>query len=280
MKRLIAAAAALFLLLSAVSVYAGDAQKASGEVLYHQDFADIDSFASSGIRIGTSSSEASVISCAGDALEIRTLDKGRIHLILPDFERGESDTFTIEFSFRFTDIHSSNGYLAPILTCRGCDPGNITSVPIRADGSVDDFKLTDDAYAEALRSAETVYVKIPVISGAVNTVFFEIDGKTFSAERRELLVISDGSVGFTVRNCNVEIDEVYIVNGVGYEEKNGYYSENSYANENAPALTPDCPEAEGEIAPPTGDNSYIPAVVALTAGIGLVVLGVLGRRRR
>ncbi|MBR3998298.1 MAG: hypothetical protein IKI93_08145, partial [Clostridia bacterium] len=183
MKKLFPIVLVLMMILTATGIYAMDTEKLAGEVLYHQNFSDISDFSASGIRIGTSSSENSLVSCEGDSLEIHTYDSGRVYIILPDAEKGDSDSYTIEFSFRFKNIHSENGFIAPILTCRGCEPANITSVTIRADGTVDEFSALDAELSEAIASGETIHVKIPVKDGMMYKIIFSADGKEYTAER-------------------------------------------------------------------------------------------------
>ena len=278
MKKLFPIVLVFMLILSAAGVYAMDSEKLVGEVLYHQDFGDISDYSSGGIRLGTSSSENSLVRCEGDSLEVHTYDKGRVYVILPEAEKGDSDSYTIEFSFRFTDIHSENGFIAPILTCRGCEPANITSVTIRADGTVDEFSPLDDELKAAISSGRTIHVKIPVKGGMMYKILFTADGKEYTAERNNLISVSKGNIGFTVRNTNVEVDEVYLVNGTDYSAKSGYYADNSFARDDAPVAAANCQQSAEITAPPTGDNTMLIAVFAGAALIGIAALALMKKR--
>jgi len=278
MKKLLPIVLILMLILSAASVYAMDLEKAVGEVLYHQDFSDITDFSSSGIRVGTSSSENSLVRCEGDALEVHTYDRGRVYVILPEAEKGNAESYTIEFSFRFTDIHTENGFIAPILTCRGCEPANITSVTIRSDGTVDEFSALDDELKDAISSGKTIGVKIPVTGGMMYKIIFTSDGKEYSAERNNLIPVSKGNIGFTVRNADVEVDEVYLVNGTDYSEKSGYYADNSFASDDAPVTAPSCSQYGGMTSPATGDNTMMIVIFACAALVGVGVLALTKKK--
>ena len=264
----------------ACGVLAGDAAKSAGDVLYHQDFSEIAAFSSSGIRVGSLSSQSAVIFCETDSLSVENNDKDRVYLILPTVDFGDALTFTLEFSFRFTDTSLDHGYIAPILTCRGCDPSNVTALTLRADGSVDDFKSIDPDFAAAVKAGETVHVSVPVVSGAVNKILFRVGEREYTSERNDLLVISKGSLGFIIRNCDVEIDEIFIVSGTDYAVKTGYYAEKSYADYDTPVQAEECSESNVHYAPPTGDNSGVILIILAVAAVGLVVLGVLGRKKR
>lgn len=275
MKRFLPIFVVIVMLVSCISVSAKDPVIPVGEVLYHQSFGEVTDIVDSGVRIGSASSQNSFIACPRESLEVRTYDTGRVYLLLPEAEKHSDGTYTIEFTFRFTDVHTDNGYIAPILTCRGDEPTNISSVVIRADGSVDDFEEPADELREAVAGGETVGVKIPVDSWAIHEIIFEVGEAEYTLERDNVLMINEGSMGFVVRNTDVQIDEVYVVYGLDYEEKLGYYAENSYAADDSPAE--DIVGGE-EYAPDTADGAWVMLACAAVCGVGLVRL--LRKERR
>lgn len=271
MKRLFPLILALLLFMLSVGVYAMNAEPEVGEVLYHQDFNDVTDIVNSGIRIGTASSVNSMVGCPAESLEIHTYDSGRVYVILPDIEKGEDGSYTIEFTFRFTDIHKTNGFIAPILTCRGSEPSNITSLVIRADGTIDDFETPDEALQSAISGGETISVRIPVQSWAIHKIILSAGDIEYTLERESVLKISSGSIGFTVRNANASIDEVYLVFGTDYEEKIGYYADQSYATDEAPAVSETNGES-AELSPATADGLMIMLSAAAVCGVSCVIL--------
>ncbi len=257
---------AVTLLLLTVPISANNPVYIQGEVLYHQDFAVLSDFSLSGIQKGTASSELSAFSCRDGAFRIETFDDGRVYAILPSSNR--TTDFTLEFDFSFTKTANSNGYLAAILTSTGEEPGNISQVTIRAKGTIDDFEAPSPELAEHIRLGETVSVKIPVENGVVKTLFLSADGVTEEIQRTSLMLIGSGNRGFSVRNADVDIREVFIVNGTDYENKVGYWAEHSYADDSASSgtVTPTGPDSNNsETAPETEDHFPI-AVLLISAG--------------
>lgn len=269
MKRILSViifCASLVLFSGFVTLFAGasDPLPQTGEVLYHQDFSDISDFYATGIAEGTLGSKKAVFDCSGDSLKIETKDNERVYIILPHTDAG--DSYTIEFDFAFDDVSSKNGYISYILTCRGTEPTNISSITIRVNGSVDDFKALDETLSEKISSGERVTCRIPIENGALHVIeFITSDGSKYSVERNSVLVITEGERGFIVRNAVVSVSEIYIVNGIGYSEKSGYYAENSYAGNQAAVS-----ESTGgaETSPKTGDyKNAFPCILAAAAGI-------------
>ena len=275
MKRLFGLLGIILSFMIAFGVSAGDSSRIEGEVLYHQDFSVESKLCESGIRIGTQSSENSEITCKGDTLEIKTFDRGRVYAILPDVARDAA--YTVEFSFRFTVISEENGFISLILTCRGEEPTNISDVVFRANGTVDGFDAPCDMVQSAIRSGELVNVQIPVRNQVVNEIIMTAGEYQCVVERDNIMVISDGQMGFSVRNASVELPEIYIVHGVGYAEKSGYFTDSSYSEDGddevivpKPSETAESEEdAAVEISPDTGDR--VAALLMLAVGGGAVV---------
>ena len=219
-----------------------------GFVLYHQDFSQLSDMTKSGIKVGLLSTKDAEYSCAGDSLRVTTGDGGRSYLILPETDRGES--YTTEFSFRFTDTSHESGYLGFILTCRGNEPNNITSLVFRANGSIDDFEPLPDEMAQAIAAGEEVKVTLP-------------------AERNSMIAVGEGNMGLVFRYIGVEIPEIYVVNGVDYPEKIGNYVSDSYASDEHPVVTPGWDDI-GEGAPPTYDHLELILLGIALGAIGMV----------
>ncbi len=221
----------------------------AGQVLYRQSFADVSDYAKSGLVTGTSTAEAAEIGIRDDALQIRSVDGGRAYILLPGVARGTS--YTVEFSFRFTESGRENGSLAFLLTCRGAEPTNITSLVIRGNGTVDEFDEPDEDLVRAIRGGYWVDVAIPVEDGALHrmTMTVQKTGVSYELERASVLVLTPGTMGFSVRNTCAAVSDVWLVNGVDYTEKTGdtasYIVDRKAPEEQAqksPAKTPEAPE--------------------------------------
>ncbi len=270
------------LVLTSVFAYAGDAEgrraaraaqlaeilaeRDIGEVLYHQDFSVLGELEESGILRGTSSSENSYFTCVGDSLELDTYDNERVYALLPKI--GVEDSYTIEFDFAFSEIGSKNGYIGFLLTSRGTEPTNITSLTIRANGTVDDFESPCQAIVEAIEGGGTVKVKIPIEKNVLNEIELSANGTVCVLERDSVKVIDDGGMGFVVRNASVDVSEIFVVHGTGYATKNGKYATESYASDPIPISTID--DTVGAETSPETCDPLVPCAAALTmAAMGL-----------
>ncbi len=277
MKRLYPLVLAMLLFLFAVAVGAAEEEREVGEVLYHQDFGDLADLSESAIRLGTTSAPSTSVSCPGEYLEIHTYDSGRAYVLLPFVEMKADGSYTLEFSFCFENSRQDNAYLGAILTCRGEEPTNITPVLIRADGSVDDFSRPDEKISEAIRNGEVVGVKIPMPSGVLHEMILTTsDGSSCTIKRNNVQVISYDNMGFLVRNTDVRINEIFLVNGTGYENKTGPYAENS--TEESVGDDPSAGGQNGEHAPQTGDEAVLWTFVTVLSFIGFAVV-ILPKKR-
>ncbi len=270
MRKLSHFVAFLVILFLCLPVSAQNSSFDAGEVLYHQDFSEVNDISVSGVVMGTSTSPMCMISVAGDSLDLITNNGGRTYALLPSFAKG--NTYTVEFSFSFSEIASDNGYLAYILTSRGEEPTNISSIVFRADGTVDDFDEPDAVLVEAVSAGETVNVEIPVSGGALYQIKLECGGAEYVLERDSLLVIGDGNIGFSARNASASVGEIYVVSGVDYDSLKGYYADNSYAADNSPVNRND----GEEYSPATFD----PLVCVMTAAAAMMfVLPAAGKKK-
>jgi hypothetical protein len=242
-----------------------------GEVIYHQDFSEVSDFSKTGIQKGSASSPNSLFFCADGSFRIQTYDDGRVYAILPHTDWTED--FTVEFDFSFQKTANSNGYLAVMLTSAGEEPSNISQLIFRIKGTVDDFEAPSEEMAKSIRLGEQINVKIPVKNGVVKSLTLSANGITEELDRTSLLLIGSGSRGFSVRNADVDISEIYIVNGTDYGEKLGYWAEHSYAE----SVGTDVPSNGGETAPETGDSL---AVMAGLTAFGAVMMMKHLRKRK
>ena len=267
MKRLLIMIVAVVALLC-TTVNASYMDYDTGHVLYHQNFAHISDFAKTGIKIGLLSTKNATYSCAGDSLAVKTDDGGRSYLILPEIDRG--DSYTVEFSFRFTDTSHENGYLGYILTCRGDEPHNITRLVIRVNGTIDEFEQLPEEMAQAIAAGEETKITIPVEDNIFYHIIVEVGGAQFTAERDSMISIGDGNMGLQFRYVGTEVSEIYVVNGVDYSEKIGNYVTDSYASDEHPVITPGG-DMLGEGAPATYDSLSLIVAGLVFSGVATVI---------
>ena len=248
-KRIFVLLLTVFLVLSlAFSVSA--AAYGIGEVLYHQDFGSISSMPTeiTGIRKGTNSSPDSMLWLNNSALYMITNDDLRTYALLPEIPWTES--YTIEFDFWLCDPLSTRGYLAFMLTCWGEEPSNITSLMIRADGTIDDFGTLTPEMTEILqKQQEMVHVEIPIENGILYEVTLSAGDTSCTLQRQSLKRITEGNRGFCIRNTSAAIGEVYVVNGTGYTAKSGEYAMSSWSDDPSHTLM--------DPAPPTGESVWL-----------------------
>ncbi len=280
MKRLIAGIILplVLVILMCGSVFAMDDTVDVGEVLFHQDFslvsksggAGLDEY---GLRFGSAGSTPEEMSLTDGSLSLKTGSGNRLYLLLCDTDK--TDSFTGEFTFRFVEPESSRAYLAFMLTCRGEEPTNISSVVIRADGTVDDFSEPTREMKKAITSGEAVSVKIPIESGVLSEMTLTAGEKSCTLKRSDVLLVSSGSNGFVMRNTGVELDEIYIVHGAHYAVKTGYYADNTYSAA-VEAEYHDVSEGTAELSPETGEGS-VGIAVLVSSFVGAKIVS---RRKR
>lgn len=255
-KKLALMFAVIALFVFSLPVSAANPEIADGEVLYHQVFTDGLSIERCGIKLGTAGSQAVYMNTSDDGLNISTYDTERTYILLPRFY--VTDSRTIEFSFRFDGKRTDNARLAVMLTCRGDEPTNITSVVFRAGGTVDGFTEPSENIKQAVADGKTVEVKIPLESGVLHEITMASGGEECTLEKREVMVVSAGDLGFVLRNADATINNITVVSGVGYSEKTGYYADRSYSDDivhKVPDLPDEFPVDDTETSPETGDGS-------------------------
>ena len=289
---LMAAAVALALFLFPLYAAAADpttAEMPAGQILFHQKYAEIDSWAKTGVRVGTSSPDDAKIELKDGDMYIRTIGGGRAYALLPAVARQTS--YTVEFTFRFAESGHENGSIAYLLACRGDEPTNVTSLVIRGNGTIDDFTVPDKL-RDTIRYGYTATVIIPVEDGTLHHIRVVTAEDTYELERSSVLLLRDGGAGFSVRGTAAAVSEVWIVNGCGYEEKTGdtasYTVEITPEKETPGADGPGGAKAEdktggGKVAPNTKDpfrenTKYTLPAAVMSASV--LICGYVFRRRK
>ena len=280
MKKILAILVVMLMAVFSVAVSADEMELGIGEVLYHQDFADIGEFSGTGIKLGTLSSTAVEYGCMGEYFSVQTKDSGRVYMILPEIEHG--NTYTVEFTFKFTDTSNPRGYIAYMLTCRGEEPANITPLVFRADGSISDFLDVPAELSEKIAAGEEIKVTVPIEENILQRIIVETGDNVYTIERVSMLVVNSGGMGLQYRQIGAAVREIYIVNGVGYTEKTGEMADSSYATDDKPVICPDG-DSGNNCAPVTGDLGFgVSLVAAVFSGAALIALtsGKIKRRRQ
>ena len=240
------------------------ADPAAGTVLFAQRYADLTDVRFSGIRIGTSGGTPRLGTDGG--LRIDVSDDLKAYLLLPDVPGGAwCDTYTVAFSFRFTDVFAANGYFGFLMTAQGDGPSNRTEVILRASGTCDGVGDLDPAIAEALSAGKTVSVSVLVDHGMMYEIRVRAGENEQSLSLPGVKTVGTGSRGFVLRNASVAVESVEVVSGVGYGEKLGSLASDSY-----------WVESEGPDAPDTVD-ACLAVLPALTAA---ALLGTACFKRR
>ncbi|MBQ4043420.1 MAG: hypothetical protein IJD06_05420 [Clostridia bacterium] len=266
MKRLLTFFFVLVLCLQgALSVCAGEIRP--GQVLYATDFADYTSLRDTGVRFGTLSGEKARMRLENGELSVTSEDGEKTYLLLPDTGLW-TDTYVMEFVFRFTEIESSNGYCGLILSSRGDAPSGRSELIFRADGSIDGYKEKSDALKNAAEKGTPIIVRIHVTYGFLVDFQLIADGeaaKTYTPEA--ISRVSSGGRGFVLRNASASFASARVVCGE--------YGDLADAPDAPSYVAPDSWQFPEEIAPPTGDGA---AALLLCAGCTAVFL--LRMRRR
>ena len=204
---------------------------------------------------------------ADGALHIDVSDDRKAYLLLPDLPDSGAwcDTYTVAFSFHFTEIAAANGYLGFLMTAQGDAPSNRTEVILRASGACDGVGDLKPAIAEAMQAGETVTVSVFVDHGMMYEIRVRAGEIEQSLTLPSVKTIGIGTRGFVVRNASVAVESVEVVSGVYYGQKLGDLAADSW-----------WVEPEELPSPGTADMSLVvlPLCTAVAAGIACI------RRRR
>lgn len=265
MKRLFCVGVCLLLCCAWVMpVFASDTYT-DGEVLFAARYGDYKSLRDTGVRLGTSSWEESRVSLADGYLRIHSSSDQKTYLLLPE-EIPHTDTYTVVFTFRFSEVAEERGYCGFLLSASGDAPSNRTELLFRANGESDKTGQFGDGICTALADGEEVRMEISVRHGMLTEITAVAGDVSETLKLENVRAVPTGRRGFVFRNASCDIREIKIVCGVGYEKETGFYAENSYV---APPG-----EDTDPVAPPTSDVWWLPAVPAILSG------AILCRKRR
>ena len=235
--------AAILAAYCALSVCAADIRP--GEVLYTADFSAYTSLRDTGVRLGTLSGPKAQMRLENGELTVTSSDGEKTYLLLPDTGLW-TDSYVMEFIFRFTAIDSANGYCGLILSSRGDAPFGRTELIFRVDGTVDGYEGHCEEMKAAAGNGEPITVRVHVTYGFLVDFQLIFDGKpvrTFTPDA--LSRVSSGGRGFVLRNASAAFQSARVVSGA-YTEL-----------ENAPAapsyIAPPEWQLPAESSPPTGD---------------------------
>lgn len=255
---------ALWLLALLIPAAAAE-DPSSGTVLFAQRYTDLTDLRMSGIRVGTTGGTPRL--GLDEALHIDVSDDWKSYILLPDLPDGGGwcDTYTVEFSFRFTDVTASNGYFGFLMTGQGDGPSNRTEMILRVSGVCDGVGQLDEAIANAMSAGETVHVSIFVEHGMMYALSVRAGENVQTLTLPAVKTIGVGRRGFVLRNASVALDSVEVISGVGYGQKQGSFADSSY-----------WVESEDLFAPDTSDAS----VAVWLMGASVACAAFLWRRRR
>ena len=238
---------------------------------YTSRFGEYTSLRDTGVFLGTASGANSSLLLTNGALRVGAKNSEKAYVLLPD-PAGASDSYAIEFSFRFADIHSSNAYVGFLLNSRGDAPSGRTELIIRADGTVDGYSAqVSDIQKKAAAAGETITVRILVVYGYMVDFRLSVAGVDVAGSAPDKLVAVDpAGWGFVVRNASADLYSVRAVNG-DYAALNQADAAQNYI---APAewKMPEMP-----VSPPTGDEAWM---LATLCGSSLMTAAILRRKCR
>lgn len=275
-RRVLAVCLLAFFVLS-LSVSA--AECSDGTVLYRQRFDVLSAPGNGGIRKGTDGGDSFSLHIEKGALRIDNHSDTKSYTLFPCELPGEDHT--IEFEFSFESVESTNAYAAFMLTCRGDAPDNITSVIIRANGECDGFGKLGKEISANIASGQRTFVRIPVSDGDYYEMTVLSGGVSETLSRRTVGGIPKGSIGFIVRNSDINVYDIAVVKGTNYTSKLGELSYSSSWSDSSPYKTGDAATACEDVdvylsSPQTGDSTALILLVsALSTASALVI-----RKRR
>lgn len=267
-RRLLWSSVCLLLCCACVSpALAADPTYTDGEVLFASRYGEYTSLRDTGVRFGTASWTGCDAALAEEYLRIRSSSDQKTYLLLPA-EIPHTDTYTVVFTFRFSQVLEDRGYCGFLLSSSGDAPSNRTELILRANGVCDNAGQFGEAVTAALSGGQDVRVEIPVRHGMLTEITASVGDSRETLPFENVRAVPDGRRGFVFRNASCDLREVKIVCGVDYASETGFYAENSYI----------APPSEGmdPISPPTFDGWWLPAIPGILSG---VILWGMRRRR-
>ena len=259
----------LLILNCTAPVSAGDANAAAGAVQYSARFLDYTSLRDTGVRFGTSSWSGASMAVDGGELSVIASDGQKTYLLLPD-PGVWTDTYVVEFTFRFTDIAFSNGYCGLLLSSQGDAPSNRTELIFRANGTVDGYGTEAcEPLKKAAAESTPVTVRVLVNYGFLVSFAILVDGEQEGFYTPAALSrVAEGGRGFVLRNASAAFSSVRVVGG-GYEDLANAPDAPSY-------MAPPEWQLPAPPSPPTGDSVLVPMLCLAAAA---AAAGRLVRRR-
>ena len=240
--------------------------RAADPTFYTSRFGEYTSLRDTGVFLGTASGAKSSLLLTNGALRIGAKNSEKAYVLLPD-PSGASDSYVIEFSFRFADIQASNAYVGFLLNSRGDAPSGRTELIIRADGTVDGYSTqVSEIQKKAAAAGETITVRILVVYGYMTDFRLSVAGVDVAGSAPDKLVAVDpAGWGFVVRNASADLYSTRAVNG----DYAALSKASPAPNYIAPAAW-QMPEAT--MSPPTGDGAWMLAAVCALSLTGAKIL--------
>lgn len=256
----------LLLALLLVPLAAADpfASCAEGEVLFASRYADYENLRDTGVYFGTLSWSGASAALENGELTVSTDDR-KSYLLLPATDSWP-DTYTVRYTFRFTDIAAPNAYCAFLLTSWGDAPSNRTELTVRAAGSVDGFGSCGEELASAISSGQSVTVTVPVLHGMLHEVTLASGDVSQTLRLSRVRPIAEGNRGFSLRSASVAVSSVEVFFGTDISSPGGYFASHSF-------IVPPGEMTDDPHAPPTGDAALLLAAAALAlSALGCILL--------
>ena len=227
---------------------------------YAARFGEYTSLRDTGVCLGTASGKTSSVKLDGGALRLAAASGEKSYLLLPDPVKAP-DTYAIEFSFRFSEIASSNGYLGFLLSSQGDAPSGRTELIIRADGTVDGYSAqVSEIQKKAAAAGERITVRILVVYGYMVDFRLSVAGADVAGCAPDKLVAVDpAGWGFVVRNASAELYSVRAVDGD--------YAALVTAPQSQNYIAPAEWQMPEMAAPPTGDPAWLFAAVCVLSAV-------------
>ncbi len=228
----------------------------AGQTFYAARFSEYTSLRDTGVYLGTASGKTSSVKLSGGALRLTAPGGEKSYLLLPD-PTEIPDTYVIEFTFRFAEIASSNGYLGFLLSSRGDAPSGRTELVFRANGTIDGYsREVSEMQEKAAASGEEITVRILVYYGYMMDFRLSVAGVDIAGSAPGKLVQVDPmGWGFVLRNASAEISSVRAVSGD--------YAALSKADTAQNYIAPADWVLPEMAAPPTGDSAWLFAAVCV-----------------
>ena len=219
----------VLVLACGVPAWAGDTEYADGEVLFASRYGEYTSLRDTGLRFGTASWDGASLSLGESGLSVGSASDYKTWLLLPP-DLPFPATYTVVYTFRFTELLAANGACGFLLTSSGDAPSNRTEAVVRASGDCGDFGVLGRSLAAAMQDGEWVTVRIPIRHGMLSELEVSAAGESETMQLKNVRSVARGGRGFVFRNASVEIGSVLLVSGADFGAKplGGWYAAHNY----------------------------------------------------